>query len=292
MTDPRSIPGAELMAWRRAQLKRGGRGVDLDWLLDLGGGLSWRDLQLLMVDADRTVILQSPLEILEEHWLRHLQHQVPLQHLVGLCPWRDVVLEVSEAALIPRQETELLLELASSRPLSGAPRRLADLGTGSGAIAVGLGRSWPDVPVHAVEISPDALLLAERNLRTHGACACWTLHCGSWWEPLRPWWGAFDLVLSNPPYIPSNLIHGLEPVVRDHEPHLALSGGADGLDSVRAVVKDAPRALSPGGWLLIEHHHDQSDAVVALMQRVGLSDVDAAPDLQGVMRFAMGRRPL
>ena len=280
------------MAWRRAQLLRGGRRVDLDWLLDLGGGLSWRDLQLLMVDADRTVILHSPLEILEEQWGRHLQHQVPLQHLVGLCPWRDVVLEVSEAALIPRQETELLLELAISRPLSRAPRRLADLGTGSGAIAVGLGRTWPDVPGHAVEISADALLLAERNLRTHGACAGWTLHGGSWWEPLRPWWGGFDLVLSNPPYIPSNLIRGLEPVVRDHEPHLALSGGADGLDSIRAVVKDAPRALAPGGWLLIEHHHDQSASVVALMHSVGLSDVAAAPDLQGVLRFAMGRRPL
>ena len=271
---------------------RGGRRVDLDWLLDLGGGVSWRDLQLLMVDADRTVILHSPLEILEEQWGRHLQHQVPLQHLVGLCPWRDVVLEVSEAALIPRQETELLLELAISRPLSRAPRRLADLGTGSGAIAVGLGRTWPDVPGHAVEISADALLLAERNLRTHGACAGWTLHGGSWWEPLRPWWGGFDLVLSNPPYIPSNLIRGLEPVVRDHEPHLALSGGADGLDSIRAVVKDAPRALAPGGWLLIEHHHDQSASVVALMHSVGLSDVAAAPDLQGVLRFAMGRRPL
>jgi release factor glutamine methyltransferase len=142
-----------------------------------------------------------------------------------------------------------------------------------------------------VEISADALLLAERNLRTHGAFPGWTLHGGSWWEPLRPWWGAFDLVLSNPPYIPSNLIRGLEPVVRDHEPHLALSGGADGLDSIRAVVKDAPRALAPGGWLLIEHHHDQSAAVVAMMQSVGLSDVAAAPDLQGVLRFGMGRRP-
>ena len=280
------------MAWRRAQLLRGGRRVDLDWLLDLGGGLSWRDLQRLMVDADRTVILHSPLEILEEQWVRHLQHQVPLQHLVGLCPWRDVVLEVSEAALIPRQETELLLELAISRPLSGAPRRWADLGTGSGAIAVCLARTWPDVPGHAVEISAEALLLAERNLRMHGASAGWTLHCGSWWEPLRPWWGAFDLVLSNPPYIPSSVMDGLDPVVRDHEPHLALSGGADGLDCIRAVVMDAPRALSPGGWLLIEHHHDQSAAVVALMQSVGLSEVAAAPDLQGVLRFAMGRRSL
>jgi len=292
LTVPRSIPGAELLAWRRAQLLLGGRGVDLDWLLDLGGGLAWRDLQLLMVDADRSVILSSPLEILEEHWMRHLQDEVPLQHLVGLCPWRDVVLEVSEAALIPRQETELLVELAISRPLADAPRRLADLGTGSGAIAVGLARTWPDVPGHAVEISADALLLAGRNIRSHGASAGWMLHCGSWWEPLRPWWGAFDLVLCNPPYIPSNLIDGLDPVVRDHEPRLALSGGADGLDSVRAVVKDAPRALSPGGWLLIEHHHDQSDAVVALMQGVGLSDVAAAPDLDGVRRFAMGRRPL
>ena len=231
------------------------------------------------------------LETLEEHWLRHLQHHVPLQHLVGLCPWRDVVLEVSEAALIPRQETELLLELAISRPLFGAPRRWADLGTGSGAIAVGLGRTWPDVPGHAVEISADALLLAERNLRMHGASTGWTLHCGSWWEPLRPWWEcSISCSAIRPTY--------LQP---DAMVSIRLAGTMNLISPLVVAPMDSTASvplswmlpgLCPRGMAFIEHHHDQSSAVVALMQSVGLSEVAAAHDLQGVLRFAMGRRSL
>ena len=117
------------------------------------------------------------------------------------------------------------------------------------------------------------------------------LHQGSWGEPLRPWWGDFDLVLSNPPYIPEALIAGLDPVVCHHEPRLALDGGADGLVSIRSIVTSAGQALAPGGWLLLEHHHDQSDAVLDCMRGAGLVQVAAAFDLQGIARFAMARRP-
>ena len=105
-------------------------------------------------------------------------------------------------------------------------------------------------------------------------------------------WSMLHLVLSNPPYIPRTQVHGLDPVVRDHEPHLALSGGDDGLDCLRAIIDEAPRALAPGGWLLVEHHHDQSDDVLMLMRDAGLDAPQARPDLQGVMRFAMAQRPL
>ena len=291
MTDERALTGASLLEWRRQQLLRGGRAVDLDWLLDLAGGISWSSLQQLRIDPDRTVQTNCSLRRLEEQWNQHVDETIPLQHIVGRCPWRDVELEVSPAALIPRQETELLLDLAVQR-IGGTPiRRWADLGTGSGALAVVLSSQWPEAEGHAVDLSSAALSLAERNLQRCVPLHFCRLHRGSWWEPLRAWWGQFDLVLSNPPYIPSGLIAGLHPVVRDHEPHLALAGGEDGLDAIRRVLADADSALSPGGQLLLEHHHDQSAAVLELMEQAGLVEREAVPDLQGAVRFAIARRP-
>ena len=98
-------------------------------------------------------------------------------------------------------------------------------------------------------------------------------------------------MISNPPYIPSAVVHGLEAVVRDHEPHLALSGGEDGLDAIRAVLDGASTGLAPGGWLLLEHHHDQSGLVLQLMRDAGLVEVNAAADLEGTLRFALARQP-
>ena len=186
--------GGQLLAWRRRQLQRGGQPVDLDCLLDLAGGLAWSDLQKLLVDSERSVALRVPLSQLEAIWQRHLSEQVPLQYLVGLCPWRDLLLEVSAAALIPRQETEQLLDLAISLCGEGAVKRWADLGTGSGAIAVSLSRAYPTAVGHAVDASDAALGLARRNLMRLSPEHICHLHRGQWWDPLKPWWGRFDLV--------------------------------------------------------------------------------------------------
>lgn len=290
MTDSIPLEGTELLTWRRQQLSRGGSAADLDWLLDLAGGIRWASLQRLFLDPSRTIVMEQSLELLSELWERHLQESVPLQHLVGRCPWRDLLLETSPAALIPRQETELLVDLALNHFKVTPPARWADLGTGSGAIAVSLARAWPTASGHGVDISPEALHLAERNLQRcvpHHNCL---LQLGSWWTPLKRWWGHLDLVVSNPPYIPSAVVRGLEAVVRDHEPHLALSGGEDGLDAIREVVDGAPTGLSPGGWLLLEHHHDQSDLVIQLMRNAGLMEVSAVADLEGTRRFALARK--
>ena len=291
LTDCKTVPGTDLLQWRRQQLARGGTAADLDWLLDLAGGVRWASLQRLLLDPTRTVALEQSLEALSDLWECHLHRDVPLQHLVGLCPWRDLLLESSPAALIPRQETELLVDLALGHFNATPPTCWADLGTGSGAIAVGLARAWPTSPGHGVDLSPDALRLAERNLERcapHHNCS---LHLGSWWTPLKVWWGSLDLVVSNPPYIPSAVVDGLESVVRDHEPHMALRGGPDGLDAIRAVVNGAPTGLSPGGWLLLEHHHDQSAQVTRLLRDAGLVDVSAVADLEGALRFALARKP-
>ena len=141
LTDTKTLAGTDVLQWRRQQLARGGTAADLDWLLDLAGGLRWASLQRLLLDPTRTVALEQSLEVLSELWERHLHGNVPLQHLVGLCPWRDVLLESSPAALIPRQETELLVDLAMSQFTTSPPARWADLGTGSGAIAVALARA-------------------------------------------------------------------------------------------------------------------------------------------------------
>ena len=291
------LKGSDLLAWRRRLLADGGHAADLDWLLDLAAGLRWQDLQRLQLDPDGVELtLDCSLDALEQQWLLHRHRQIPLQHLVGRCPWRDLELWVSPDALIPRQETELLVDLAVARGLAspapqwGRGRIWADLGTGSGALAVALARQLSGWQGHAVDCSAAALALARRNLEAWADGMAWQLHQGSWWQPLRPWWGQLDLVVSNPPYIPAGVVDQLDPVVRDHEPRLALDGGLDGLDCCRLLLDGAAEALAPGGWLLLEHHHDQSEAVLALMTNAGLRDVQAAQDLEGIRRFALARR--
>lgn len=284
--------GEQLLAWRREQLRRGGRTADLDWLLDLAGGLRWQALQQARLHPDRTFRLERSLAELERIWRRHLSRHEPLQYLVGVCPWRDLELRVAPGVLIPRQETETLVDLALAL-LPQPPQRQeihwADLGTGSGCLATALARCLPRSHGLAVDLSAEALRQAAINLQAAGVASRVGLLQGSWWEPLRPWRGQLSLVLANPPYIPSALLPTLEPVVREHEPRLALDGGADGLDALRRIIEGAGSALAPAGWLVLEHHHDQSPAVLDLLRQAGFVDVAAAADLEGVARFARAR---
>ena len=288
------LSGSELQLWRREQLLgQQDQAAALDWLLELEAGLLWRELQASYLHPEAPVQLDCSLQRLEQIWQQHCQQQVPLQHLVGRCPWRDFELEVSPAVLIPRQETELLVELAMGCfEASDAPQRWADLGTGSGCLAVALARHWPSSCGWAVDCSAEALAVARRNAAALGllqsAAVQWCE--GLWWQPLQPLAGQLDLVVSNPPYIPSAVVDGLEPVVRDHEPRLALDGGSDGLDALRLIIEAAPQMLAPGGWLVLEHHHDQAAAVAELLCAAGLQERRQERDLEGQMRFAVARR--
>ncbi len=286
------ITAAELLAWRRRLLALGGGAAGFDWLLDLGGGLRWSQLQALWCHPEAEVRLDCSLEALEALWRRHLDTHEPLQFLVGLCPWRDLVLPVAPGVLIPRQETELLVDLALSLwPSDRVECRWADLGTGSACLAIALARSLPLSRGFAVEASPDALAQAGANLSRWELQRRVTLLAGDWWQPLEPWWGELDLVVSNPPYIPSATLAELEPLVRDHEPRLALDGGPDGLRAIRSIVAGSLTGLAPGGLLLLEHHHDQSDAVADLLDGAGLERLAVHADLEGRARFASGWRP-
>jgi release factor glutamine methyltransferase len=201
---------------------------------------------------------------------------------------------VGPGVLIPRQETELLVDLALdlAQPMpGGAGLRWADLGTGSGALAVALARALPAGRGLAVDVSEEALRFAALNRAAAAVEELFILIRSDWWDGLKPWWGELELVVANPPYIPSITVEGLEPVVRDHEPRRALDGGTDGLVAIRTICAGAPLALAPGGVLLLEHHHDQSESVGFLLAMAGLEEVRAHRDLEGVRRFASGRRP-
>lgn len=285
----RQLSGEQWLDWRRRQLALGGTPADFDWLLDLAGGLSWPQQQQLRLHPQQTVQLACEPSRLEALWRRHLDSAEPLQYLVGRCPWRDLELAVAPGVLIPRQETELLVELALALA-DPAPSPWADLGTGSGCLALALALAWPSSCGWAVDRSPVALRQASFNLAQAGVADRVQLLEGSWWQPLRPWWGQLALVVSNPPYIPTGVWSALDPVVREHEPALALDGGEDGLDALRLLAAGAAAALAPGGLLLLEHHHDQSKAVLQLLAQAGLQDVQAHPDLEGTQRFASARR--
>ena len=284
------ITGNTFLKWRKEMILKGGRKVDFDWLLDIAAGISWSELQNIILHPDNCFSLKIPTEELEAIWQSHLKDQTPLQYLISKCPWRDFELEISAGALIPRQETELLIDLALKKVANLKHGRWADLGTGSGPLAISLAKYLPDWEGHAVDISNDALQLAKRNLKSLVPNKNVKFSLGDWWEPLKRFWGTFDLVLSNPPYIPSDLIGELEPGVKNHEPLIALDGGADGMFASKQIIIGALNGLSKGGWLIIEHHYDQSEKIIKLMKVIGMKEVSFEKDLSGIKRYAICRK--
>ncbi len=284
------ISGNTFLDWRKKMMIKGGRKVDFDWLLDMAAGVSWSKLQSIILNSENFISLPISTDELEVIWESHLKDQTPLQYLVSKCPWRDIELEVSAEALIPRQETEFLIDYALKKVNAMNVGRWADLGTGSGPIAVSLAKSLPNWDGHAVDISKEALDLAKRNLQSIMPNANVKFALGDWWQPLKKWWGSFDLVVSNPPYIPSALIEELEPVVKNHEPLIALDGGKDGMYASRKIILGASNGLAKGGWLILEHHYDQSKKITNIMNSIGMEEVTCAKDLSGIRRYAICRK--
>ena len=216
----------------------------------------------------------------------------PLAYLLGQQEFYGRPFTVSPAVLIPRADTETLVETALEQLLllrqqrRTVPLSLLELGTGSGIIAITLALEAPDTEVHAVERSPEALAVAQQNANTLGAHRIhW--HAGSWWQALaRP--RRFDLIVSNPPYIAAHDHHLQQGDLR-FEPPQALAAGPDGLDDLRILIGGAPAHLTPGGWLLLEHGYDQEAPVQALLRDAGFADVFTRRDLAGQPRVSGGR---
>ncbi len=272
-----------LLAWCRERLDEGGDAPSLAWLLDVGAGLERSVYHSLALHPQATVELSRGLDELTRLWHRHLKHE-PLQYLLGRCPWRDFMLTVAPGVLIPRPETELLADVAISLmdEAPADPGLWADLGTGSGCLALALALAFPECHGVAVDQDPAALTVAARNLKSVAARV--HLLAGNWWRPLRPWWGRLTMVVSNPPYVPTSTLAQLDPVVRCHEPRPALDGGPDGLQSFRAVLAGVS-ALAPGGWLVVEHGQGQAPALETLFATAGLRAIQRYQDLEGNDRF-------
>jgi release factor glutamine methyltransferase len=214
----------------------------------------------------------------------------PLQHLLGFEDFRGLRLRVTAGVLIPRPETEGLVEWALEL-LNGTSAALAaDIGTGSGAIACALASARPALRVLATDASPAALAVAADNVRGLGLEDRVRLLAGDLLEPLATGSGVLDLIVANLPYLASGVIPTLPREVRDFEPHAALDGGADGLQALRRLVTTAPAALRPGGWLVLEIGEDQAGALASLMAAEGLVDIAARRDLRGAERYIAGRR--
>lgn len=207
----------------------------------------------------------------------------PIAYIVGRRDFWSLPLEVTPATLIPRPETELLVELAIERLPQGG--RVVDLGTGSGAIALAIAKERPDAIVVAVDASEAALDVAKRNAQTLGLERI-AFHLGDWFAPLSG--ERFHVVVSNPPYIEDEDSHLAQGDLR-FEPRTALASGQDGLDDIRRIVAEAAGYLDPAGWLLVEHGWNQGAAVREIYRAAGFMDVFTACDLEGRDRVTGGR---
>ena len=208
----------------------------------------------------------------------------PVAYIIGRQGFWSMDLEVTPATLIPRPETELLVELALARIPIGKPLRVLDLGTGSGAIALAVARERPRARVTATDASAAALAVARRNADRLDLERVRFLH-GSWFEPLAG--ESFDLIVANPPYIEATDPHLGQGDLR-FEPASALSSGHDGLDAIRHIASHAGRHLTSGGWLLLEHGWNQGKAVAATLRHGGWAAVATLQDLEGRDRVTLG----
>ena len=219
--------------------------------------------------------------------VRRRADREPLQYILGETEFWSLPLSVNPFVLIPRADTEVLVEEALKR-IDGCSNVL-DVGTGSGAIAVALAHDQPELRVTALDCSAEALEVARGNARRNGVLEHVDCLAGDL-NSLPP--GPFDMIVSNPPYIPSRNWEQLMPEVRDHEPRLALDGGDDGLEAYRRIAVQALKILSPGGWLLVEVGIGQAAVVSALFKAAGLTDVAQRDDYARIPRVVMGQNKL
>jgi release factor glutamine methyltransferase len=208
----------------------------------------------------------------------------PLQHVLGTAEFHGRTFACDKRALVPRPETEQLVELALEIAKDKPAATILDIGTGSGVIALTIALELPSATLHATDLSPDALALAAENAARHALTDRLVFHQADLFPPDD---ARFDLIIANLPYIPAEEIASLSPEVR-HDPASALDGGADGLDLIRRLIETAPDRLAPGGALLLEIGLGQADAVNTLLSARKFRDISVRPDYQNIPRFAVG----
>ena len=238
------------------------------------------DLSEAKVDAYREMV-------------RRRGEREPLQRLLGKTEFRDIEVLCDARAMIPRQETEALVDMAIAF-LEGRPGpAVAEIGVGTGCVCAALAKAVPDCRIVATDISLDALELALQNIEKEGLAERVRLLEGDLCAPLvaEGYEGSFDLMVSNPPYVRSGDIAGLQPEVRDHDPRLALDGGEDGLDFYRRLFAEAPPLMKPGGGIIVETADEGQDEIERMAEAAGWTAIARAKDFAGIDRFLSAARP-
>jgi len=227
-----------------------------------------------------------------ERYTAHLDRRVarePLSRILGHREFWSLDFIITDAVLDPRPDTETLIEAVMAALADrSTPRRVLDCGTGSGCILLALLHEWPTAQGIGLDRSEAAIQVAQMNADRLGLKARARFLVGDWVTAIG---AAFDVIVSNPPYIPRGDIPGLAPEVSRFDPSPALDGGADGLDPYRVLIPAASRLLVPGGILAVEVGHDQAAVVEALFEAAGFADHETRPDLAGIPRVVIGRRP-
>jgi release factor glutamine methyltransferase len=210
----------------------------------------------------------------------------PVARIVGEAEFWGLRLGLNEATLVPRPETEALVAEAVDFLERRRAPKLCDLGTGSGAIAIGILSSVPKARAIATDVSEEAVNMARENAERHGLTGRIELRTGAWWQAV-PHTEVFDLVVSNPPYIATEVIPTLAPEVRLFDPKAALDGGWDGLEGYRAIASQAARRLVPDGLLLLEIGYNQAEIVIRMLGRAGFGRVEVQKDISGLDRMVL-----
>ncbi len=257
---------------------------ELEWLIHSVLGIDKLQLRL------KLPLKVGAVDKIQELWQKRIQQRVPVQYLAGKVLWRGLELEVDSAVLIPRPETELIIEVVNALMSPNSPLRYGiwlDMGTGSGAIAIGLSQILPFAQVHAVDISASALCVAKRNAQKHQIQI--RFYQSNWFSAISHLRGKVSGIVSNPPYIPTAEIDRLAAEVKYHEPLLALDGGRSGLEAVQILLREIPNFLIPNGLFVVEVMAGQAQRVIEMMQQAGdFQELQIHRDYGGHERFVSG----
>jgi release factor glutamine methyltransferase len=258
-----------------------------------------RDAELLLqfvLGRDRAFVLAHPNDQVGQHSIQRYFALVaqrlsgePVQYIVGEQEFYGLPLRVSPDVLIPRPETEHLVEKALQLAAQFEWPRVVDVGTGSGAIAIAMAHRLPQAHIAAVDISIGALILASKNAKQNALVGRIRFMESDLLAAVVN--ERFQIVVSNPPYVPSGDRESLSAEVREHEPGLALFAGEDGMDVYRRLIPDSFAVLTPGGFVALEIGYGQSESVTSLLEQAGFQHIEILPDLQGIPRVVCGQRP-
>jgi len=292
------IKGEELFNWYQEAKLRGNTlnisTIELNYLLAEFTSLDSLAIKLQSYQNKEKIESRKSLAELEELWQWRIIAKKPIQQIIGKCYWRDMTLKVSGDVLIPRPETELMIDIADNfvrQYPSFKQGNWLDLGTGSGAIALALSQIFPQATIYAVDKSEQALEIARKNAIDLGLEKNIKFYQGNWFTPVIKLQHKISGIVTNPPYIPSKIIPTLQPEVAKYEPKIALDGGEDGLSDIREIINDSANFLVEKGMLLIEIMEGQALEIINILESTNsYCTIRSYRDLANIERFIFAQK--